>query len=158
MHATRRLIPAVFVIASSLSFAMLPVTSGDEPKDAAQAVQGRWVRYQATPNGRVRIVKEHRGPRTILTAFDDQGNLLYAHESEFKTEASGKVRIFTFFNRTITAGPHAGQKLKETTSFVYRVVENRFIEVHGVLEGDSNAPLMIIWERAEDDPKAKDPA
>lgn len=158
MHSTRRLIPAVFVIATLLSFAITPVTKGDEPKDAAQAVQGKWVRYQATPNGRIKIVKEHQGPRTILTAFDDQGKVLYAHESEFKTAASGKVRIFTFFNRAITAGPHAGQKLKETTSFIYRVVENRFIEVHGVLEGDSNAPLMIIWERAEEDPKDKNPA
>ncbi len=41
-------------------------------------------------------------------------------------------------------------------SFVYRVVENRFIEVHGVLDDDANAPNMIIWDRIDDEAQGKD--
>ncbi len=128
-------------------------TYAEEPLEAAKAVQGKWVRHQDTANGRVKIVKEHNGQRTIVTAYDDKANVLYSHESEFKVELSGKVRIFTFFNRVITAGPNSGQKIKEPVSFVYRIVENRFIEVHGILDGDANAPNMIIWDRITDDPK-----
>lgn len=150
MHSRQLGIAPLVLLALSLLFAMSVVTNGEEPNDLYQAVQGKWVRHQATANGRVKIVKEHKAQISIVTAYDDKGNVIYSHESEFKIEQSGKVRIFTFFNRTITAGPNAGQKTKEPVSFVFRVAENRFIEVYGVLDADTNAPNMIIWERAGD--------
>ena len=156
MHSRQLGIAPLLLLASSvlptlsLAFAMSVVANGDEPNDLYQVVQGKWVRHQATPNGRVKIVKEHKAQLTIVTAYDEQGNVIHSHESEFKIEQSGKVRVFTFFNRTITAGPNAGQKTKERVSFVFRVAENRFIEVYGVLDGDTNTPNMIIWERLGD--------
>lgn len=144
------------LLAASVTIAMSVAANGDDPIEPTKAVQGKWVRHQNTANGPVKIVKEHKGQRTILTAYDDKENVIYSHESEFKIERSGKVRIFSFFNRTITAGPNAGQKNQEPISFVYRVAEKRFIEVHGVLEGDTNAPNMIVWERIEDELKSKD--
>jgi phosphodiesterase/alkaline phosphatase D-like protein len=148
----------IVLLASSLACAVSVGANGDEPVELSKIVQGKWVRHQATANGPVKIVKEHKAQNTIVTAYDDKDNVIYAHESEFKIEQSGKVRIFTFFNRTITAGPNAGQKIKEPVSFVYRVAENRFIEVHGVLDGDTNAPNMIIWDRLKDETKGKDAA
>ena len=158
MYLCHRQITIVILLALSLAFAMSVAANGDEPIEPTKAVQGKWERHQTTANGPVKIVKEHKGQRTIVTGYDDKLNVIYSHESEFKIEQSGKVRIFTFFNRTITAGPNAGQKIKEPVSFVYRVAENRFIEVHGVLDGDTNAPNMIIWDRIEDEPKGKSAA
>lgn len=147
-----------FFLAFLLAFnpAVSPIARGDERADHAKAVQGKWMRRQATANGRVTIVKEHQAQKTIVNAYDDQGKLVYAHTSDYTIEQSGKVRIFTFSNRTITAGPNAGQIIKDPASFVYRVAENRFIEVHGVLDGDTNAPLMIIWERVKDEAQGRD--
>lgn len=150
MSVRQRHTSIVVLFAAALGFVVSMAAQGDEPGEAAKAVQGKWVRHQTTANGRVKIVKEHKGQRTIVTAYDDKENVLYSHESEFKVELSGRVRIFTFFNRSITAGPNAGQKFKEPASFVYRIAENRFIEVHGILEGDANPPNMIIWDRVEE--------
>lgn len=158
MHLNQRHITTLVLLASSLAFAVPVATHGDEPVELSKAVQGKWVRHHTTANGPIKIVKEHKAQNTIMTAYDAQGNVIYSHESEFKIEQSGKVRIFTFFNRTITAGPNVGQKTKESVSFVYRVVENRFIEVHGVLDGDTNAPNMIIWERLKEEAKDTDVA
>ena len=156
MYLRQRQITNLVLLASSLTIAMSVAANGDDPIEPIKAVQGKWVRYQTTANGPVKIVKEHKGQRTIATGYDDKLNVIYSHESEFKIEQSGKVRIFTFFNRTITAGPNAGQKIKEPVSFVYRVAENRFIEVHGVLDGDNNLPNMIIWDRIKDESNGTD--
>ncbi len=158
MYLNQRHMTTLVLLASSLAFAVSVAANADEPVELSKAVQGKWVRHQTTANGPIKIVKEHKAQNTIVTAYDDKGNVIYSHESEFKIEQSGKVRIFTFFNRTITAGPNVGQKIKEPVSFVYRVAENRFIEVHGVLDGDTNAPNMIIWDRIKDEAKGKDDA
>lgn len=158
MYLRQRQITNLVLLASSLAFAMSVAAYGDEPIEPTKAVQGKWVRHLNTATGPVKVVKEHNGQRTIVTGYNDKLNVIYSHESEFKVEQSGKVRIFTYFNRTITAGPNAGQKIKEPVSFVYRVAENRFIEVLGVLDGDTNAPNMIIWDRIKDESKGKDPA
>lgn len=158
MYLCQRQIAILVLLVLPLALAVQVAAKGDEPIESSKAVQGKWVRHQATANGPVKIVKEHKGQRTIVTAYDEKENVIYSHESEFKTEQSGKVRIFTFFNRTITAGPNAGQKSKEPVSFVYRVAENRFIEVHGILDDDANAPNMIIWDRIEDTAQDKDAA
>lgn len=112
-----------------------------------QAVQGKWTRRQMTPQGPVTLVKEHRGNKTILTARNDDGAVLYSHESDFRVEVSGKLSILTFFNRTITAGPNTGQVVIQPVSFVYRADANRFVEAYGLLEGENQTPLMIVWDR-----------
>lgn len=147
MYLHQRRITILVLLAFALAVFPSAASPGDELSDHYQAVQGRWIRHQDTANGRITIIKEHKAQHSTVTAYDDKRNVIHAHESEFKIEQSGKVRIFTFFNRTITAGPNAGQKSKEPVSFVYRVAENRFIEVYGVLDGDTNVPNMIIWER-----------
>lgn len=122
----------------------------ERPKPNDPAVIGKWTRQQPSPMGRVRFVKEHTETKTIVTAFDEKGVAIYAHESEFRTEVSGQVRLLTFSNRTITAGPGAGQTSKEPSSFIYRVAGNQFIEVHGALQDDKDPPLMFVWERLEE--------
>ncbi len=147
--------PAVlFAVTGFLTLAAVGAT-GDEQAKAVSDVQGRWVRKQATPMGEVTLVKEHKNATTTLTATDAAGNVLYAHVSDFSVEDAGKVRIFTFFNRLITAGPGKGHVAKEPVSFVYRVSNDRFIEAYGLLADDPSPPRMIVWERMQQ-PEAKE--
>ena len=55
--------------------------------------------------------------------------------------------MLTFSKRKITAGPDKGQEAKEATSFLYRIVDDQFIEVHGLLDDSTEAPRMILWKR-----------
>jgi hypothetical protein len=142
---------AVGVLAFMLCGAISLPTHAEEPKldEAASAVQGKWMRRVQTPDGPVRIVKEHRGYKTFLSAEDSRGNMLYAHESEFRLEQLGKVRVFTFFNSKVTAGPNAGRVVKEPTSYVYRVDKNHFYEANGLMDNDTASPHVIVWDRQE---------
>jgi hypothetical protein len=137
----------VVACTSSLLIPGAPGANAEEPAELLREVQGTWTRCQTTATGPIRIVKEHKGNKTVVTAYDDKDKVIYAHESEFKVEQTGKVRIFTFHDRVITAGPNAGAKIPAPQSFVYRVSDGRFVEAHGVLEGESTAPSMIVWER-----------
>ena len=115
-------------------------------KDVA-AVQGQWTRQQQTKRGLITIVKTHAGQATTLAAFDAAGNLLYEHQSEFKIERAGKLRLFIYFNKVVTAGPDKGKTSNQIRSYVYRVVDDHFVEVHGLQEGDKGRPSMVIWKR-----------
>jgi hypothetical protein len=139
---------AIGCIASAVSAAQIE----DKPAEPAAVVQGRWVRQQNTPDGAVTLVKEHQGNSTTLTATDAAGKILYAHTSQFTVEDLGKVSILTFSNRVITAGPQKGGTQKESTSYIFRVHNDRFLEVRGVLEDDPSPPGIIVWER-QDQPR-----
>ena len=113
-------------------------------------VQGKWVRTIKTDKGIGKVVKEHRGNETTVTAFDSEGQVVAAKTSEFRLEKTGKVRILTFFNSSITAGPQKGQTDKKPQSYLYRVTGDTFFEVHGLLLDDSAEPLVLTWERVKD--------
>ena len=119
-----------------------------------KAVAGRWTRTVPTPNGPVTIVKEHVGKKTVVVATDAAGTVLYSHKSEFTIERQGKVRVLTFSNVTVTAGPNVGAVDKAPQSFLYRVTEKQFVEVWGVLEGDVTPPRLVVWDRAPEPPQA----
>ncbi|QOV90781.1 hypothetical protein [Humisphaera borealis] len=142
----------MLILTLVLTYLAPGVTLAEAPKTPAELVQGRWVRYQMTPSGRVKLVKEHTENKTVVTAYDKNETLIYAHASDFKVEQSGKVSVFTFTNRRIMAGPNAGQKLDGEVSFVCRVTEKQFVEVYGLLENDKEAPYLIVWERIQYDP------
>lgn len=148
---SRPRIRLAFLIAL-LAVAAVTAIQADEPElDAAtKEVQGKWFRVQQMPDGPVRLLKEHRGNKTFLVANDQKGKVLYAHESEFRVETADKVRILTFFNRKVTAGPDKGQEQKEPQSFLYRVKDGQFIETWGLLENDQSRPAMILWKRPDD--------
>ena len=119
-----------------------------------KAVAGRWTRTVPTANGPVTIVKEHVGKKTVLVATDAAGKVLYGHKSDFTVERQGKVRVLTFSNVTVTAGPNAGAVDKAPQSFLYRVTEKQFVEVWGVLEGDATPPRLVVWDRVPEPPQA----
>lgn len=156
MKTGRMLAELSLAVAIVLLGSLSEAAADDTEAQLLQDVQGTWVRHVRTAQGRVTIAKEHSGTNTTLVAYDAQNQVLYAHKSQFKVEKSGQVCVLTFFHRTITAGPHAGKAINGSASFAYRIANNQFIEVRGILENDPEAPSMVIWDRkiAQEQPAA----
>lgn len=138
---------------SLLALVGLPAIAiaGDDAVEEAKRVAGRYERYFHNAAGlRFRAVKEKRDGRSVVTTYDDVGNIIEAHTSEFKLEKRGPVRVFSFFNLTVIAGPNKGLTQPATSSFLYRVDDKQFVEVWGLLDGDAGPAQMLIWQRIKE--------
>lgn len=150
------LLIAITLVATVTTGAEPPLEAKDEvsnetttAKELAE-VQGKWERIMRTDNGAFKVVKVHQGNETTLTIFDSEGAVVVAKRSEFRLEYTGKVRIFTFFNNVITAGPDKGQTDKEPHSYIYRITGDTFIEVNGLLIGDEADAVVFAWQRVKE--------
>lgn len=119
-----------------------------------EALQGTWERAQVLPEpaGQPaqggRVVKVVKGNRETVTTYDRSGAETYAHAVDFRLERQGDVRVFTFFNREVTAGPSKGLKVAEPSSYIYRVRGDGFEEVWGFLPGQEGRELLAArWKR-----------
>jgi hypothetical protein len=124
-----------------------PIESDAESEIELAKVQGTWVRTIKTKDGTLKVVKVHKGNKTTLTYFDSKDNVLAAKSSEFRLENTGKVRIFTFVNNVVTAGPQKGQVDKGPHSYIYRITGDTFFEANGYLIGSGDEPVAFAWRR-----------
>lgn len=120
-----------------------------EDKELA-AVQGKWMRTVRTGKGTYKIVKEHTGHQTKLTITNAYGIVVEAKNSEFRLRTTDSVRVFTFFNNVATIGPNKGRTDKTPQSYVYRVTDDTFFEVRGLLLGDDDRLSAFTWKRVKD--------
>lgn len=133
---------ALFVLASQCP-------AEEELSEELQEIQGAWEQVGKTRDGRqIRILKEIDRTRETVTVIDKDGNLLHSHAVDFEIKKLGKVRVFTYRNYTVIAGPHTGQT-RPGGSYIYRVVGDTFREVTGFLEGDTGKPSIVIWKRVK---------
>ena len=121
-------------------------TPQSSPADLAE-VQGTWVRTVKTDTGTYTITKEHRGNETTLTIKSAADRVVESKTSEFRLETTGKVRIFTFFNNRFTAGANRGRTANAPQSYIYRVTDDTFVEVRGMLIDDDSNPAVVTWKR-----------
>jgi hypothetical protein len=56
-----------------------------------------------------------------------------AHSSVLEVERRGPVRVLTFFNSVVTAGPRKGATPPGPLSYIYRLEGDTFTEVWGLL-------------------------
>jgi hypothetical protein len=121
---------------------------GAAREDDLVRVQGKWERTMKDEDGRMlRIVKEHKGNQTTVTAFDESGQVVRAHTSLFRLQRREGVRIFTFSNMKVTEGPNKGAESREERSYIYKVEADTFAEVQGFLIGDPSPTNLILWKR-----------
>jgi hypothetical protein len=122
--------------------------AADENADELKRLEGRYERTYTNMAGTwFRATKEIVGNQETVTHFDDVGNVVTAHTTTIKVEKRGPVRVFSFFNAAVTAGPNKGAQQFETVSYIYRVDNDSFVEVWGMLEGDPNPPQALRWKR-----------
>jgi len=138
----------VFLIVLSAQFAL----RGDDDNAAElKRVGGRFERHFQNAAGiTFRSVKDVDGDQSTVTTYDDVGNVIESHGSTIKVEKRGPVRVLSFFNLAVTAGPNKGHVELGTSSYIYRMEADVFTEVWGLLEGDDSPPRMFQWKRVKD--------
>ncbi len=130
-----------------------PALAGKKAEAASQAdpdIEGKWERSLRTKEGVYRIVKEHKQHRTRVQVFDEAGALIQEKTSRYDTKTTGDVRIFTFFDSKYVNSETPGQVDPRETSYIYRVDNGQFHEVHGILRNDKRPVTVIVWKRVYD--------
>ena len=144
------LLPSAIALALTSS-AVTPFVADDDSAAEMKRLEGRFERTFTNGAGTVfRVVKDVANGQSNVATYDDAGNVVESHQSQFKVEKRGPVRVFSFFNVVVTAGPNKGHTLLETNSFIYRIEGDTIIEAWGLLENDPNAPRMFAWRRVKD--------
>ncbi len=148
--AMRLVSPVALTFAFTLASAT-PLLADDDNATEMKRLEGCLERSFANAAGTVfRTVKDvGNGQETVVT-YDDAGNVVESHQSQFKVEKRGPVRVFSFFNVVVTVGPNKGHTQLDTNSFIYRMEGDTIIEAWGLLENDPNAPRMFSWRRVKD--------
>jgi hypothetical protein len=126
----------------SSSSSSMPLLKSKASSDLAQ-MKGTWER-QLRPEEAVpykRCVKEIGDGHETVTYYDAQGAVQSQHTVDFKLERHGDVRLFTFWNQKMTAGPKAGTQNPQKRSYIYRLVGNELAEVWGFLPGQEERPI-----------------
>ena len=125
-----------------------PKAAVDRLEADSTAMQGRWVREVKNPQGLVFVMEKHiSGNRDTVTHLDPNGNVIHTHSADFKLSQEGGVRVFTFSNLVVTAGPKIGAQQQGPNSFLYRVNAEKFVEVWGLRDGDPQVIDVLIWHR-----------
>lgn len=126
------------------------ICCADDNADELKRLEGRYERTFTNNAGtQFRVVKDIVGDQSTVTTYDDVGNIIEAHTSTIKVEKRGPVRVHSFFNLIVTAGPAKGEQQFNTQSYIYRADAESFIEVWGMLEGDPNPPRIFGWKRVK---------
>lgn len=120
------------------------------PQEDLDRIQGRWARTERTGLfGSRRITKEMKGEDETVTYYDSKGNVERAHTAKIKLRRAGPIKVFVFTDYEVVAGPDTGYTADWTRAYVYKVVDDTFVEIWGVLE-DSDRELEVLrWTRQE---------
>ena len=120
----------------------------DENADELKRLQGRFERtFKNTAGTMFRSVQDIAGDQSAVTTYDDAGNIVAAHSATIKTEKRGSIRVLSFFNLLVTAGPDKGHTEPGTSSYIYRLDGDVFSEAWGLLEGDNSPPRILYWRK-----------
>jgi hypothetical protein len=119
----------------------------DEPAEVKDAVTGAWERTVTSKQGTYHLVKTHLDGKTTLHITGDDGTIVESKTSEYRLSETDEVRIFTYFNNLITAGPSAGARVPGEFAYVYRIDGDRFYEIRGMLKDDDGPVEVIVWAR-----------
>ena len=156
----------VVVLAALLAGADL-VAAADKPagdkavKEDLAKIQGKWKttrEFDPTgqgPGGKMhRWTKEIDGNKETITIARKDGEVVAAWTVDIKVSRTGLVRIFTFTNVRVTAGPRKGETFlkDQEVSYIYTVKGDTFAEAQGFLgsANDTEAkgePTLTLWKR-----------
>lgn len=118
-------------------------------KEDYKQLEGSWETEQRDAQGVVfTVVKTERDRKSVVTVYDQNGNVTYAHTSDFELKRQGDIRIFRHSNRIVTAGPDKGKIQKEPREYIYKIVGDRFYEIQGaMISQQRESPRIGVWKR-----------
>ena len=126
-------------------------SSGGSHGGEVSQLQGTWEQQPeegpaASP--RQRVVKELNGDAETVTTYAADGKVMHAQTARFRLSRRGDVPVYTFYDRRITAGPEQGRADAAPRSFVYRLRNDEFSEVWGLLPGQEDREVVVKrWRR-----------
>ncbi|MDF1745560.1 MAG: hypothetical protein P1V19_17810 [Gimesia sp.] len=116
------------------------------PEEDYQILQGKWTRSDQDSKGSpLRVEQEISNKISKVSMYDRNGKLLHSHQAKFRLQRMREVSLFTYFDLEVLEGPNKGRKQKTPVTFVYRIKDNRFIQVEGILKGDKIPTRLITW-------------
>ena len=120
-------------------------------KEDYRRLDGFWETQVQDAEGRmVTITKSEHDRKSIVTAYDVNGNVVHSHTSDFELKRVGDVKVFRYTNRTVTKGPQTGVVQKEPREYIYKIVGDRLYEIQGAMTHPENqTPSILVWKRAE---------
>ncbi len=125
-----------------------------ELKRDLELFQGSWEIVERDPQGNVAATNEKvvKGNTERLTRADAEGQVTHSHTVKFRLDKYGPVRIVSFYDWNIDAGPQAGPHLAGEYAFLYRVDNNRLIDAPGLFVSRPSyrdKPQIIVWRRPQ---------
>jgi hypothetical protein len=127
----------------------------EDLKKDLERMQGKWTRSTVENAEPTTITKVIEGHKETFTTVQD-GKVVYAQEVEFELVAAGPVRLFTFENAVITAGPNKGKPnpTNPRGAYIYRFYNDRWYQINGVLDDDREVfkgkePRLVVWDQVK---------
>ena len=118
----------------------VPVEDGGPAQDDLRLLQGVWRTEIKVPGETIRVEVENRGQRQTLRS--DRGEQLqHEHVVDFELSRTGEVRVFRWKNGENVYGPRKGKEMPDG-AFIYRLVEDRWTSVSGLLPGEEKQPVI----------------
>ena len=135
-------------------FAVLAIGGEDTAKkdlakeDLAQA-QGKWTRTFEVGGLKRQRIKHIEGNKETVSTYQGQ-ELLQQWTVEFEIKRTDDVKIFTFRNLTVTAGEGKGTTTPGSYSYLFQIRDDKWIEVHGLMNDDKGTPELDTCERMKE--------
>ncbi len=124
----------------------------DEAQRDLTKLQGKWETTLRAGGRTILNVQTIKGTKSTVERFDEKGELLQSHTADFKLNVNDQVRVFTFFDLRVTAGPQKGKGFNGPLSFIYVLKPAVWIEARGLMADQRDGePRLMIWKRVVED-------
>ncbi|QDT94217.1 hypothetical protein [Gimesia algae] len=132
---------AVILLWTAVSTAAEPA-----PEEDYAAIAGIWVRNDQDAKGSpLRVEQELTRQLSKVTVYDRLGRRVHQHQAKYRLQRMSDARLFIYYDLEVVEGPNKGRKSPAPQSFVYRIKDDRFIQVEGILNSDQQSPRLLIW-------------
>ena len=144
-------IPAIVAfLAVLLPNVALPAEEGraDAAERDLAALKGKWEMTMRTRGGTIRSVQTIHGTTSTVDRYDARGEVVESHTARFKLDVTDRVRVLTFFDLEVTAGPKKGLNFKGPLSFIYVLNRDSWVEARGLMiDQEDGEPRLLVWKR-----------
>ena len=125
-------------------------SNSDMANEVLEHAQGTWELTMENRGQEILSIKEIDGNKeTISRYLGDE--LIVQWTVDFEISNANGMNIFTYRNMTFTHGPNEGNTNPGPFSYVFKIHDGEWHEVHGLMQGDSRRPDITVYKRPSDD-------
>lgn len=137
---------SVTALAATLLWTTMLTAAEPAPEEDYEAIAGIWVRNDQDAKGSpLRVEQELTRNLSKVTVYDRLGRRVHQHQAKYRLQRMSDANLFVYYDLEVLEGPNKGRKSPAPQSFVYRIKNDRFIQVEGILNSDKQSPRLMIW-------------